>query len=343
MNVTIFFTRDCNLRCSYCYEGEKNTSEISHETLDRISCFVSEHMRKVGDHDLTIVTHGGEPLLVHTKIQSFIKQIKEKIPQTKFSITTNGTIMNDSILELLSEEYDNISISIDGTKEAHDKNRVYKNQLGSFELVKKNALRLLDKRPDTVARMTVNSSNVSDLYQGVMELIEMGFTNIMPTPDEFDSKWNEQSLEIFLTQCKRITAYLYSNKDLHSMPDVGFINDAPMKTRNSVCDGGIETLTIDVNGDIYPCIIVNGIKEFCIGSVLDGIDEKKLKMIHAEDHQEIEECIGCERYHYCTTTRCKIINKVKTGDFNLPSGTQCCIEHIFVQSALYSEEVIKAF
>lgn len=76
-------------------------------------------------------------MLVFPKIKSFINKTKKTIPKAKFSITTNGTIINDEILELLSNEYENVSISIDGTKEAHDQNRVYKNYSGSFDLVKR--------------------------------------------------------------------------------------------------------------------------------------------------------------------------------------------------------------
>ncbi|OMC68105.1 heme biosynthesis protein [Paenibacillus odorifer] len=341
MNVTIFFTRDCNLQCSYCYEGEKFSKEITGEIINEIPGFLLEHMRKINDQKINIVTHGGEPLLVFPKIKSFINKTKKTIPKAKFSITTNGTIINDEILELLSNEYENVSISIDGTKEAHDQNRVYKNYSGSFDLVKKNASRLLERRPDAVARMTVTSSNVSQLNQGVIELIRLGFQNIMPVPDENDREWDEQSLEVLLEQCKLITSYLHNNQEISTTLDVGFINDAPNKTKNSVCDGGIGSLTIDTDGKLYPCIIANGVEEFCIGNIFEGIDEEKLVEIHSEDNRVIAECDGCERYHYCTTTRCKIINRIKTGDFNKASGTRCCLEHIFIESAIYTEELVK--
>lgn len=261
------------------------------------------------------------------------------IPKSKFSITTNGTIINESILNFIAEEYDHLSISIDGIKEAHDKNRVYKNKQGSFDVVQKNALKLLDRRPDIIARMTVNSSNVSYLYEGVMELIHMGFVNIMPTPDGFDTNWNDASFDEFLTQCKKLASYLNRTKELNNNIDIGFVNDAPMKTKNSVCDGGITTIVIDTDGKIYPCIMANGNKEFCIGDIFQGINEDDLQKVHSEDHMVLEECMGCERYHHCTSTRCKIINKLITGDSNMPSGVQCCLEHIFVKSAEYSREL----
>lgn len=281
-------------------------------------------------------------MLAFRKIKSFISKVKKKIPQVKFSITTNGTIMNDEIMDFLSREYDHISISIDGTREAHDKNRVYRNQKGSFDLVKENALKLLERRPDMIARMTVTSSNVSQLYQGVMDLSLMGFRHIMPTPDENDAGWDDRSLQTLLEQSKLITSHLHNNNEESMELDVGFINDAPIKTKNSFCDGGIGTLTIDTDGKLYPCIIANGVEEFCIGNITEGIHAEKLKEIHSKDHQVIDECNGCERYHYCTTTRCKIINRIRTGDFNKASGTRCCLEHISIQSAIYAAELAKS-
>ncbi|MNW31277.1 hypothetical protein D3C74_81870 [compost metagenome] len=340
MNVTIFFTRECNLKCSYCYEGEKFSRHMSLELLQPIVSFLQDHMKRTGSNRLNIVTHGGEPMLAFPQIQEFVQQLKLLIPVAKFFITTNGTIMNETMLGFLSEEYEDVSISIDGTQAAHDMHRVFSNQRGSYDRVRENSLRLLERRPDTIARMTVTSANVRHLYQGVVELSQMGFQNILPVPDEGDSGWNEDTMKLLLEECKRITTYLHNHKTSISL-DVGFINDAPNKTKNSACDGGTGTLTIDTDGKLYPCTFANGIEEFCIGDIFEGIHASRLAAIHAEDDRVIEVCEGCQRYEYCTTTRCKIINKVRTGDYNVPTATRCCLEHLSIKSAMFAADLVE--
>ncbi|APC79153.1 TPA: radical SAM protein [Clostridium botulinum] len=340
MNVTIFFTRNCNMNCKYCYEGSKYSKDISNSVLKQVIPFITKHMKKIKDNKLSIVTHGGEPLMAYDKIKAFVKQTKEVLPNVEFSMTTNCTILDDDILNFIIKEYDNISVSIDGTREAHDLNRILKNKKGSYDIVIPNALKILRYRPDTIARMTVNSDNVKYLFQGVKELVQMGFSHIMPTPDEFDTNWDEKALEELHKQGKLISDYvaIYSgNREL----DIGFVDNATCKMKNSCCDGGITTITIDTDGKVYPCIIANGLEKFCLGDVFKGIDGNKMKQVHLQDQQSILECLGCKRYDYCTTTRCKIINKIKTGNFNEASPITCNLENISVALALYENEKSK--
>ncbi len=334
MNVTIFFTRNCNLACSYCYEGEKFLKEISDSVLEQIIVFIKNQMKIMNNSRLSITTHGGEPFLVYNKIKKFVKKIRADIPNVEFSVTTNGTILTDAILNFIINEYKDISVSIDGNKQSHNINRVFENNTGSYDIVMKNSLKILEKRPDLVARMTVNKSNVKFLFNSVKELYELGFTNIMPIPDEFSGKWDEDSLKELYNQCTLIINYISEMKDNENI-DIGFIDNVKCKMKNADCDGGITTFTIDTDGKIYPCIIANGQNEFCIGDIFKGIDNTKLKEIHLEDKKIIEECEGCKRYNYCKTTRCKIINKIKMGDFNKACPVKCNLENISVDLALY--------
>ena len=105
------------------------------------------------------------------------------------------------------------------------------------------------------------------------------------------------------------------------------------KCQNSKCNGGVTTFTIDTDGRIYPCIVVNGLDQFCIGDVEHGVDVQKRDSILKYRDQENFCCKGCGRYDYCEATRCKIINKIQTNDWNTPSINICEIENLKVYLA----------
>lgn len=82
---------------------------------------------------------------------------------------------------------------------------------------------------------------------------------------------------------------------------------------NSPCNGGTSTFSIDTDGVIYPCVVTVGIPEFVVGTIKEGVNKEKVTEILGWDKIEITECIGCSRYNYCNTTRCRILNLESAG------------------------------
>lgn len=173
-------------------------------------------------------------------------------------------------------------------------------------------------------------------YESILHLIQIGFTKILPVPDVFTKEWTEEMLQIFKNELKKIVDYIVRNK-LESIIDIGLIDTVKCKTRNSYCDGGITTFTIDTSGKIYPCILCNGNNQYCIGDVKDGIDEEKLAYIHTFDRKKIDICEGCKRYEYCRNTRCKLINDIVEGNPYIPIAVHCQIENIIVEVDEYMD------
>ncbi|WP_054942729.1 radical SAM protein [Paenibacillus ihuae] len=147
-------TENCNLRCKYCiFSG--NYEEMRTHTFKRMEKktalksvqkyidYIEEWKEYAPDKQPVISFYGGEPLLRFDLIQEVIAYVQQKGFRTMFSMTTNGTLLTDSIIEYLVAHNVMISVSLDGSKEMHDKNRVFANDRGSFEVVYGNIRKLL--------------------------------------------------------------------------------------------------------------------------------------------------------------------------------------------------------
>lgn len=329
MNFNIFFTNDCNMRCTYCYEGlDKKKIFITYEILDDIIEFIKE---KVGASNsrVTITTHGGEPLLAFEKIKYFVEKIKKYDSRIRLQMTTNATLLDDQKIDFINKYYDRISISIDGNEEAHDANRRFANGKGSYEAVVNNVDKLFRKGIIPEARMTVNSNNYKYLSTSIIHLIEMGFKDILPVIDIFAGDWNEKMIADVTGEMLKVITYLKDNGQNNNIT-VGLIDTVKCKLKNSLCDGGLNTFTIDTDGKIYPCMLCNGNSKYCIGTVYSGINIQKLQEVHRSDKEIISICEGCTRYCYCDNTRCKIVNEIIMGDKNQPIPVKCAIENMCV-------------
>lgn len=108
MNYTIFFTNQCNMDCTYCYECNKMVRSTSYDVLDGIVNFIVEKQRSCSDKTVSIVTHGGEPLIEFDKIQYFIKRLNEKVKNVQYIITTNATLLTDLMIDFLSQKHNKL-------------------------------------------------------------------------------------------------------------------------------------------------------------------------------------------------------------------------------------------
>lgn len=328
MNYTIFMTNDCNMRCLYCYEKNKKKSSILIEVID----FVVEFIKKTMSKDNKFIIHGGEPLLEYEKIKYIVNKIGKISNENRFEfyITTNLTLLDEEKSKFLKENFQHISLSIDGNKYSHDKNRKLQNGLGTYNIIIKKLDRYFEKKLDSIiARMTVNENNVEDLSQNILHLIDLGFKNISPVVDQF-GRWNQKNISVLRNEfLKVINNKTYNFEGIH----IGFIKDAIFKCKNSECNGGISTFTIDTDGKIYPCVVVNGLSDFCIGNIYEGVNMKKRNSVLSHSDENNTQCLGCGRYDYCEATRCKIINKIQTSEWNLPSVNVCEIENLKVELA----------
>ncbi|MBK1809550.1 radical SAM protein [Clostridium sp. YIM B02505] len=337
MAVNLWLTYKCNLNCSYCYEkdikiGMKN--KLNDNTIDDYLIFIENFLydKNRNENEPYIVNlHGGEPLLEFNLLKKVVGRLKqsEKLKSKKimFGVTTNGTLLNEEIIDFLCENFHySLSVSIDGIKENHDRNRKFANGEGSFKLIIDNALKILHKRSDIRIRMTFDSRTVKDLCENIIYLLSLGFNNIVPVANIFDDEWNEESSEELEKQLEMIMDHdVYKrNKNCH----IGILESIKAKNVKMKCNGGINTINISPDGNIYPCTYVVGKEEYKIGDVFIGFNNEKIDYYKSVYKCKTTKCEGCLNYNYCKSGRCKFINKVITGDFLTPAVQVCMLSNI---------------
>lgn len=334
MDCVVWTTKNCNLSCKYCYEHNNEedgnmSSCIEDKTLNKIknSILNSKEDRHI------IQFHGGEPLLNFRLIKRFVEEI-EKIKGdsiVSYGLTTNGTIWNDEINEfcIKYKEILDISISIDGNLENHNKNRVNSNGIGSFNVVidTANSMKMIFK--NLRGRVTVAPNSVEDLFINIKYLIDFGFKQIAIAFDSFSNKWDENHIDIIDREYKKVLDYWdKSSREI----EISIVDDIMQKRRNLGKCKPRKHYYID--GLIYPCTFVVGLKKYNIGNIEKGIDKNKVNEIEKISSVDNKDCENCSIKKSCISNRCKLINKVITGDYYTPPSINCVLEHIQIENKI---------
>lgn len=336
MLVGLWVTTACNLQCTYCYEGVCKPKEyMSVEVADKAIDFILNKVEELNDDLLVVQFHGGEPLLNEKIIKHVVGRLKSCLENTKtktmFGITTNGLLLNksNSLFYQANMDYD-FSISIDGTKENHDKCRKTAIGRGTYDKLIFNINNYIDIGQDNIrARMTFNSDTVEHLAENVQHIADLGFKVIVSIPDYFDEGWNDEKMSKYYEEVLKIHRWNEKRKKKNL-----YISLLDKKLREKgICGGGINNFHILPTGEIYPCSYGVGNEEFKLGNLFDGIplDKNKVQKLQQISKQENRECEDCTNKKYCISTRCKIINKLTMGDYFSPNPVICNIENIKYQ------------
>jgi uncharacterized protein len=324
----IWMTTDCNMNCTYCYEGrDKKHINISEDILQQTLLFIQKYMASYQDEELVVDFHGGEPLLQYDKVIYAVKTLREKYGEgIRFGITTNGTIMTDNVLKLLTNEFDySLTVSLDGEEKYHNMNRKMKTGEGSYEKAMQTALSILKIRKDVRIRMTVNSRNVCNFCNNVLHLLNMGFSVIAPAIDYFDLSWDQDSMYLLENQLIDLKRCL-KDMDKENIR-VGLVDDYRQQ-KIGICLGGLTSFHINPKGQIYPCSYAVGELQYLIGDVKNGINNEKVKWFQTINDVKNMDCMGCGHEEACLASRCKLLNYYITNNLYLPAPTVCTVENI---------------
>lgn len=326
LGFNVWITESCNMRCSYCYENGKTDKSVhaSIEMLDEIMKFIWSKVRHMAEDDVVIDIHGGEPLLEFDKVVYFVEHSKRGLDghNVFYNIGTNGTLLDKEKAEWLNVSMNSISVSLDGNDKTHNRNRKYINGNGTYADVIQNINdSKIDKKKVRI-RMTVNSKTVENLSDSVSHIVDMGFWMIVPAIAYEDECWNKKKLEYLEDELMKVKMKYKNRGDVM----IAMTNRDEIK-RKGLCGGGITKFDILPNGDIYPCSYVCGLNQYKLGNVCKEmkIDTDKLIVLYTAKNQA---CDGCTYVKYCLATRCKYLNKLNSGDYNMPSDLMCRVENI---------------
>lgn len=327
--ITLQVTQGCNLRCKYCiYSEEKNHNQRTHsasimtlETAKKAIMFYRNH--SLDKNKVSIGFYGGEPLLAFPLIAEIV-EFSEKVflgKKITFYTTTNATLLTDKMIEFMADHNFKLTISLDGPKDVQDKNRVFPDGSGSYDVVMNNITRINEIRPEllngAVVSMVVDSHQN---YDGLLPLFnEPALKNVellysMVEEDSFEKEPCEEYVQNFnyelfvaFADSLRENQRLGLNKLLSETMTV--IEDAQRdfqprhlseKTAPSgPCIPGKLRLFVDCFGNFYPCERVDETESLRIGSLDSGFDEKSVKDILNISAIGSDDCINCWAFSLC--------------------------------------------
>lgn len=303
----------CNLRCDYCSTGVKKYDSIMSCTqmIDSI-CWFIEYAKKQGESEAFVIFHGGEPLLIPTQDYIYcIESIKNKYSEfnVKYSIQTNGTIVNDEVVKMISQYDLKIGISLDGERQVHDCQRHFENGDSTYDIVVNNIKTLKNAEVDTsiIQVVTKHSIKAGVSFLNLLANLQVPI-KINPLLDVGMANEND-SLKLqsgdYAKYLINIIKYIENNK----LPVlVSPVCELILKT-NKVCDVRGCTfqkncinyfLCIDSNGDIYPCGRFADAKLYKYGNISvlsqeEIIEKKNVNNICFQP----SECVNCKYLKLC--------------------------------------------
>ena len=315
--LCLHIAHDCNLACRYCFAGEGEyhgkrelmSFEVGKKALDFL--VKSSGSRK----NLEVDFFGGEPLLNFDVVKQLVeygRSIEEAAGKKfRFTLTTNGMLLTDEILEFANKEMGNLVLSLDGRKEIHDYMRPLRGGQGSYDTILPKFKKAAESRNQMnyYVRGTYTHNNL-DFAKDVEHMAELGFEQIsvepVVAPPEEDYAIREEDLPKLLEQYDELAKYLLKRREdgkavnfFHFMID---LSGGPcVAKRLSGCGSGTEYLAVAPNGDFYPCHQFVGMPDFLLGNVDIGITNEevvnkfKLCNVYAK-----EECKTCFSKFYCS-------------------------------------------
>mgnify|MGYP001267719254 FL=1 len=345
-------THDCNLRCEYCfasqgtYNGEK--AFLSFETGKKAFDYL---VKNSGNRkNLEVDFFGGEPLMnfdVIKKLVDYGRSLeKEYNKHFRFTVTTNGVLLDEEKMDYINENMDNVVLSIDGRKETNDRMRKTINKKGSYDLIVDNYKRFISKRgsKDYFARGTYTSNNL-DFSEDVKHMRELGFDKISVEPvvakDEKKYALKKEHVDILKKEYEKLAEYYiesYKSKDrrfqfFHFNIE---LEGGPCIYKRSIgCGAGTEYVAVTPSGDLYPCHQFVGNEEFIIGNVEEGITNRaladKFKNVSVNDKPA---CRDCWAKYFCSGG-CHANAYNFNKDFTVPYDVGCELEKKRIECAIY--------
>ena len=315
--LCLHIAHDCNLACKYCFaeEGEYHgrrelmSFEVGKKALDFL---VANSGNRV---NLEVDFFGGEPLMnwdVVKQLVEYGRSLEE--PNNKkfrFTLTTNGVLLNDEIMEYLNKEMSNVVLSLDGRKEVNDRMRPFRTGKGSYDLIVPKFQKLADSRNQTnyYVRGTFTRDNL-DFSEDVKHFADLGFKqmSIEPVvgPEEDPYSIREEDLPKIMEEYDKLALeYIKREKEgngfnfFHFMID---LNQGPcVYKRLSGCGSGTEYLAVTPWGDFYPCHQFVGNEKFLMGNVDEGITRTDIREEFKNSNvYSKEKCKKCFAKFYCS-------------------------------------------
>ena len=315
--LCLHIAHTCNLNCSYCfasqgkYHGERAmmSYEVGKQALD----FLTENSGT--RRNLEVDFFGGEPLMnfqVVKDLVAYARSIeKEKGKNFRFTLTTNGVLVDDDVIEWANRECSNVVLSLDGRKEIHDRFRVDYAGNGSWEKIVPKFQKFVKAREgkDYYMRGTFTHAN-PDFLKDIQQMLDLGFTELSMEPVVCaagdPSALTDEDLPIVMQQYEKL-AELMRKHDQQGTPFtfyhymIDLAGGPCIYKRISGCGSGTEYMAVTPWGDLYPCHQFVGEERFKLGNIWDGVTNREIQSEFAACNVYAHpECRDCWARLYCS-------------------------------------------
>lgn len=354
INLVVNVSHNCNLRCKYCFASTGNYNGardlMTKEMADTTLTWFLEQAKE--SKTLNLNLFGGEPLTNIPLVEYIVGRCKEleKEYDKKIYITisTNGTILNDKLIKLIKDNDIGLQISIDGDKEIHDANRPMAHNTSSYSFIEKNVKKLLDEVDPVslIPRATV-SKGTTDVNRIVNHLLYgMDFKCAALTPglgSHEDTSYCEDDLPKYFEEYDELVETfldkLRNGEEFNIYPFTSEVDAVSKGIRRIYgCGTGLGFASVDIKGNIFPCMRFIGNNEYKIGHVETGFNEVRKKFfnrtIYNRDH-----CKNCWARHLCGGA-CVAV-QVECGEpLESYNSIVCKIAQYIAERAMYASTVI---
>ncbi len=315
--LCLHVAHDCNLKCKYCFAGEGEyhgqrglmSLEVGKKAID----FIIENSKH--RKNIEIDFFGGEPLMNWQMVKDTVEYARQREKETgknfRFTMTTNGVLLNDEIIDYLNENMHNVVLSLDGRKEVHDHMRPTINGKGSYDVILPKFKKLVERRGNKqyYLRGTFTHHNI-DFAEDVKDMTKQGFNEVsvepVVAPNEMDYAIKRNDIDTICKEYEKLAKYIIKQTRqgngfnfFHFMID---LEGGPcVHKRLAGCGSGTEYLAVTPEGDLYPCHQFVGIPEFKMGDVNVGVTNMEMRSkfekcnVYSKD-----ECRSCWAKFFCS-------------------------------------------
>lgn len=326
--MCLHIAHDCNLACKYCFAGEGEycgdrslmSFEVGKQAFDFL--IANSGTRK----NLEVDFFGGEPLMNFEVVKQLVAYAREqeKIHNKnfRFTLTTNGVLLDEEVMDFANKEMYNVVLSLDGRKETNDRMRVSRNGKGSYDLIVPKFKEMVKRRGDKeyYIRGTYTHYN-TDFTKDILHMADLGFTKLAMEPvvasPDAPYALKEEDLPVLFDQYEKLAAEMVRREKngkgftfFHYMID---LEGGPcIAKRIAGCGVGTEYVAVTPWGDLYPCHQFVGDENYLLGNVFDGITNEEVrsrfKMCNIYTRPQCNDCFarlycsgGCSANSYHAT------------------------------------------
>lgn len=315
--MCLHVAHSCNMNCEYCFAGKGeyhgDAGLMSYETGKKAIDYLIEN--SPGRKNLEVDFFGGEPLLnwqVIKKLVDYGRRLEKSTGKNfRFTLTTNGLLIDDDVIDFCNREMSNVVLSLDGSRDTNDRMRKTKQGKGTYDLIVDKFIDFAKRRgqKDYYMRGTFTGKNLH-FAEDIIHMANLGFKELsmepVVAPEHVSYALKDGDKDILLVEYEKLALEMIKRRKSGNSFNfyhfnVDFEGGPCIAKRVSGCGVGTEYIAVTPEGDIYPCHQFVGDKDFLMGNLIDGIKNPNVRKLFAECNvYSHEECENCFARLYCS-------------------------------------------